>query len=150
MSAAHGGGPQRGARIGALVGFTSWTAALAIVCMAVGRFDMLVPVVLPLALASLGLGFVFLFVVAGAQGPERRPFVVGSVQTLVGVLVLLADAMLTPQFAGDPALAAASGSAVSMPVLWGFAMVQIAVGACVLAKAHRDMLRDAAVSARSR
>jgi hypothetical protein len=103
-------GARLGMRIGALVGFTSWIVVLGAICACTGRGDVLLPIVLPLLLASLGLGLLVLVIVELAAAdprlqPLRATLVLGATWIAVGVLLLLGDAFVGPLLEQDAALA---------------------------------------------
>ena len=101
----------RGATIGTLIGCSAWVVALAVVCLANGRTDALVPVVLPMLLASLGLG---MLVMASLQLVRSLPVTVqaaargtlffGGLCVVLGVLLLLVEGFVTPLLSADPSL----------------------------------------------
>jgi hypothetical protein len=114
-----------GVRFGVLVGSTAWIVVLGVLCAATGRTEYLLPVVLPLLLASLGLG---LLALAGIeplsrvprlqQTSCRTPIVLGAIFVLGGVLLLLAEGFVMPVLATDPVLAdvvRATGGVLEMP-----------------------------------
>lgn len=114
-----------GARFGVLVGSTAWAVLLGIVCAATGRCALLLPVVLPLLLASLGAALLVLVPIellhrgpVADAGRVRVPLVLGGVGVLCGMLVLLAESTLAPVFAADPDLAAgirSTGGVLALP-----------------------------------
>lgn len=103
-------GSHTGMRIGVLAGSTSWIVILGLVCLCTGRFAVLLPIVLPLLLASLGIGLlVVLLAELAAAEPRwqslRGPLVLGAACTSTGLLLLLIDAWVSPMLEGDPGLA---------------------------------------------
>lgn len=114
---------SRGARFGVLIGCVFWVLPLAALFLAKGRTDLLLPVALPMLLASLALGLlagVLLLTLGGRMAPAamRLPLVLGTVAVLCGLLLLLADGFVVPVLQADRELAAAvrkAGGILELP-----------------------------------
>ena len=112
---------RTGARIGMFVGSTAWIVGLTILCLATGRTQYLLPVCLPLFLAAVGLSLLALLAVeprGDTPPPADSTTVLGAVWVVLGVLLLLANAMVTPLLEREEALGNAvrdSGGVSSMP-----------------------------------
>lgn len=127
-----------GVAIGAFVGGTAWCVALAIAFVAVGRKDLLVPVVLPLLLASSSLVSLLLVAIRSLdlQGGERVVLILGAVAAIVGVLLLLVEAWVSPVLESDAGLQrfiASTGGVTRVP-RW-VATALLGVGAALLLRA---------------
>jgi len=130
-------------RIGVLVGTTSWIVVLGAVLACTGRADALLPVVLPLLLASFALGLLVLALAELAAAdprflPLRTPLVLGATSVAVGILLLLGEAFVAPLMEQDSRLAdltAAVGGVARLP-RW-IAALWLALGCASLAAALR-------------
>ncbi len=119
------GGTLRGMRIGVLIGCTAWILLLSAICAATGRAQYLLPVCLPLLLASLGLGLLVLAIVEpmaraapGPRPPGFQSLVLGATWISVGMLALLVETMVAPMLAADRTLAEVvrgSGGVLALP-----------------------------------
>ncbi len=129
----------KAAYAGALIGVCGWVLCLAVLCLVCGRFELLLSLALPALCASLALGL--LLVVAhwhavcafGLRSSTPRLVLGGGLLTMVGILLLLADARVMPALAADPDLRAAldaTGSALSVP--WFVPLLALVGGAVVL------------------
>lgn len=112
-----------GMRVGVLLGYTSWILVLTAICLATGRTQYLLPVCLPMLLASLALGLLLIALVepaARAGGPLPPGFALrlqGAIWSSIGLLTLLAEAFVVPMLA-DRALADAvrsTGGVLEVP-----------------------------------
>jgi hypothetical protein len=136
-------GARLGMRIGALVGMTSWTVALGVIFACTGHADVLLQVVLPLLLASLGLGLLVLALAELAADdprllPIRALLVLGATWVAVGILLLLGDAFVSPLLERDETLASITrmtGGVARLP-RWS-AVAALAFGCASLAFALR-------------
>ena len=114
-----------GGRFGTLIGCTAWVVMLAVLCLAQGRFELLLSVVLPLLLASWGVAVLVLMPIEVLYAPSRVeperlrvPMVLGATALACGLLLLLANAVLVPELANDEALAGSirsTGGVLSFP-----------------------------------
>jgi hypothetical protein len=136
-------GARLGMRIGVLCGTTSWIAVLGAMCACTGRADVLLPVVLPLLLGSLGLGLLILVVAEPAAEdprlqPLRAPLVLGATCVAVGILLLLCDAFVSPLLERDETLASITRltGGVARVSRW-FAVAALAIGCGSLSVALR-------------
>lgn len=116
----------KAAYAGALLGACGWVLGLAGLCLAHARFDLLLSLALPALVASLALGLLLVVAhrcaVCAFRSTSRtsRLVLVGGLLTLIGILLLLADAWIMPALANDPSLRAslrATGSVLSVPVI---------------------------------
>lgn len=119
-----GKGSRAGAYFGVLFGCTSWVLVLGLMCLVHGRLDGLLPVVVPMLLASLGLGLLLLhsfeplFVAAPQPRSATGLHFTGGLLVVVGVLLLLAEAFVLPLLESDRSLAdlvRRSGGVLSVP-----------------------------------
>ncbi len=119
-----GKGGRAGARLGVLFGCTSWVLVLGLMCVVNGRSEALLAVVVPMLLASLGLGLLLLhsFEPLFAAAPPPRPATglhfAGGLLVVVGVLLLLAEAFVVPLLESDRSLAdvvRSSGGVMAVP-----------------------------------
>ncbi len=135
---------SRGAIWGTLIGCCAWTLPLAGLCLVHGRTDALLDVVLPMLLASLGLGGLLVAVSVLAQR-DRQLFLVllfGGLGVALGILLLLVEAFVGPLLNEDPRLAGsvrASGGVLAVPRVVPLAL--LAAGATTLAVGVRRLLR---------
>ena len=133
-------GGRAGARFGVLVGFTSWAVVLGAICIGTGRTQYLWPVILPVLLASLGLGLLALCAIEpalpGAPPPrDRVRRVLGAVGVGIGLLLLLADGLVVPMLEADRALGdvvRSSGGVLGVP-RWSATLALVA-GCALLAR----------------
>lgn len=144
---------SRGARIGIVVGCCSWSLALTVLCVATGRFDALLPVAAPALLASVGVSLLLLLVVelsarvlmrceSEVDARTRTGITMGACWIACGLLALVAEALVVPLLAADPALAdsaRASGGVMSLP-RW-IPMALLAIGSWLVFRALRAIAR---------
>ena len=146
-SAANLRGARLGARFGVLVGCSAWIVVLGVICAATGRSEHLLPVILPLLLASLGLGLLVLVAMEPllllppeVQERCRVLIVLGGVWAVCGILLLLAEGFVVPVLEGDQDLAAtvrATGGVLSLP-RW-IAVLLLALGVAQLVAGLRRL-----------
>jgi hypothetical protein len=132
-------GARFGMRFGVLVGCSTWIIVLGVICAATGRTEYLLPVVVPLLLASFGLG---LLVLAGAEPllalpAEHRaryflPILMGSIGVVGGVLCLLAEGFVVPVLQDDHGLGEivrSTGGVLDLPRWVAVALLAMGVSA---------------------
>lgn len=130
---------SRGAIWGTLLGCTAWLLPLAVLCAARGRADALLDVVLPMLLASLGLGGVLVAVLVlarhAASPATFAPLFVGALGVALGTMLLLAEAFVSPLLLEDAHLQAsvrAMGGVSMLPRALPLAALSAGVvGLCV-------------------
>ncbi len=135
-----------------MLGATAWVVALLVGCLVTDSHDLLLPVVLPLGLASLGLGMLLLVSLEGAapaaagSGNRGVPGTVcaGAVSIVIGLLLLLVHLMLIPAFQTHDRLAAFVrdlGGIIELPDWIGTAV--LGAGCVVLAFGMRRVAAKA-------
>ncbi|MGE3173694.1 MAG: hypothetical protein AB7O97_13805 [Planctomycetota bacterium] len=143
-----------GARFGVLFGCSAWMLMLGFVCLVNGRADALLPVVLPMLLASLALGMLVLAAFepvmalpVQAQAKLRFPLVFGGLMAVTGILLLLAEAFVTPVLRGDPALAQIvhdTGGVFALPRWLSCVLLAAGIGVMAMGLRAAARLRTAA------
>lgn len=134
---------SRGAIWGTLIGCCAWTLPLGGLCLVHGRVDALLDVVLPMLLASLGLGGLLVAVSVLARHDRQLLFVLlfGGLGVALGILLLLCEAFVGPLLEEDPRIAASvrtSGGVLAVPR--AIPLVLLAAGAVTLAVGVRRLL----------
>ena len=128
-----------GARLGTLLGFTSWAVVLGAVVASAGKPWLGLELAALGVASGLGLGQLALRATAASSNARRQSTLWGSLLVSVGVLLLVWGIGMAPQLAADPelyeALGRVGGTAV-MP-LWACAAV-IAIGAALLSLPDRE------------
>jgi hypothetical protein len=126
----------RGAACGVLIGTTAWVLALGAVCLVAGRADLVLDLVVPTLLASCGLGLLILAALQTAVPAARPLLVTGAVAVAGGILLLLIEGLVAPEFEADERLGdavRATGGVIRLPrwvagVLLGAGVVLLALG----------------------
>lgn len=141
-------------RIGVTVGFTAWILALGGLMLANGHADALLPVILPLFMASLGLALLTLVAVEasmpGSAPAPRFPVALGATALSCGVLLLLVAGFIVPIVDADPALGSQVRSAGGIIAIPPFVTdLLLALGCVLLAGALRASDRARIAAART-